>query len=269
MGALMAGNELENGTSCLVDFLYEVFRARSIEEIWSLHTDKMAEVGFDRLLYGFTRFRTANYLGSPDDSLFLTNHHPDYVNEFIRGGLYQAAPMVRWAADNVGAQSWKLMLEAIKSAETLSTIERKVVELNKRHNVQAGYSIGFRDVSVRAKGGIGLCARADLTQDDVEAIWAKHGREIVIMNNVVHLRISSLPYVSGKTLTARQRETLEWVGDGKTTQDIAIIMGLTPATVEKHLRLAREVLDVDTTAQAVLKASFHNQIFVVPEIRTA
>ena len=58
-------------------------------------------------------------------------------------------------------------------------------------------------------------------------------------------------------------EVLEWVGDGKTTADIATIMGLTLATVEKHLRLARESLDVDTTAQAVLKASFQNQIYVL------
>jgi LuxR family transcriptional regulator len=40
-------------------------------------------------------------------------------------------------------------------------------------------------------------------------------------------------------------------------------MDLTPATVEKHLRLARESLDVETTAQAVLKASFQNQIFLL------
>ena len=38
-------------------------------------------------------------------------------------------------------------------------------------------------------------------------------------------------------------------------------MGLTPATVEKHLRLARQALSVETTAQAVLKAAFQNQIF--------
>jgi LuxR family transcriptional regulator len=56
---------------------------------------------------------------------------------------------------------------------------------------------------------------------------------------------------------------LEWVGDGKTTQDIAVLMGLTSATVEKHLRLARESLAVETTAQAVLKASFQNQMFVL------
>jgi len=33
--------------------------------------------------------------------------------------------------------------------------------------------------------------------------------------------------------------------------------------VEKHLRLARENLNVETTAQAVLKAAFLNQMFVI------
>ena len=40
-------------------------------------------------------------------------------------------------------------------------------------------------------------------------------------------------------------------------------MGLTAATVEKHLRLARESMGVETTAQAVLKAAFTNQMFVM------
>ena len=66
-----------------------------------------------------------------------------------------------------------------------------------------------------------------------------------------------------RTLTRRQREALQWVGDGKTTQDIAQIMGLTQATIEKHLRLARDALNVETTAQAVLKAAFQNQMFVL------
>ncbi|MFO7771946.1 MAG: LuxR family transcriptional regulator, partial [Roseovarius gahaiensis] len=34
-------------------------------------------------------------------------------------------------------------------------------------------------------------------------------------------------------------------------------------TVEKHLRLARQALGVETTAQAVLKAALQNQMFVV------
>jgi DNA-binding CsgD family transcriptional regulator len=73
----------------------------------------------------------------------------------------------------------------------------------------------------------------------------------------------TLPYSGARHLTRRQREVLQWVGDGKTTQDIALLIGLTPGTVEKHLRLAREALDVETTAQAVLKAAFYNQMFII------
>jgi LuxR family transcriptional regulator len=115
---------------------------------------------------------------------------------------------------------------------------------------------------MRAKGAIGLVAREGLTQDDVDAVWAEHGDEIFLMNEVMHLKVQNLPYLSTRPpLTPRQREVLEWVGDGKTAQDIATILGVTPATVEKHLRLARDALDVETTAQAVLKAWFQNQIF--------
>ncbi|MGC1486790.1 MAG: LuxR family transcriptional regulator [Albidovulum sp.] len=248
-----------------VTYLAHVMQAGTIEEIWALHVDCMARFGFDRLLYAFTRFRTPTSLGSPDDSMILSNHHPDYISEFVHGGLYHSAPMVRWSADNVGAMSWSLMAEAMQK-DALTRPERRVAEFNARYKVCAGYSISFHDVSVRSKGGIGLCARPGLSQEDVDKIWQEHGREILVMNNVVHLRISALPYVSRKNLTARQREALEWVGDGKTTQDIATIMGLTPATIEKHLRLARDVLDVETTAQAVLKAAFRNQIFVVPQV---
>jgi DNA-binding CsgD family transcriptional regulator len=244
-------------------FLERVMQATSVEDIWALHIAKMAEYGFDRLLYAFTRFRTATSLGSPDDSVILSNHPVEFIHEFIQGGLYHAAPMVQWAADNVGAMSWRMMIDRM-SAPSISPAERRVAEFNRHYNVKAGYSVSFRDVSVRAKGGIGLCARPGLSQDDVDAIWRDHGQKIAVMNNVVHLRISALPYESHRALTARQREALEWVGDGKTTQDIATIMGVSAATIEKHLRLAREVLDVDTTAQAVLKAAFRNQIFLVP-----
>ena len=95
-------------------------------------------------------------------------------------------------------------------------------------------------------------------------MWENRVREIVAMNSVMHLKVMQLPYTAArKTLTKRQRATLEWVGEGRTTQDIGIIMGLPPATVEKHLRLAREALDVATTAQAVVKASFQHQILLV------
>ncbi len=87
--------------------------------------------------------------------------------------------------------------------------------------------------------------------------------EIFRLNHIAHLKITSLPETNhGRSLTKRQREVLQWVADGKTIQDIATIMGLSLATIEKHLKLARDALNVETTAQAVMKASTNNQLFL-------
>lgn len=241
----------------------EIINVSRIEDVWGMHVRRMADYGFDRIIYGYTRYRTESSLGDPDDFVLLTNHHRDYSDVFIGEGLYFHAPMVRWALDNEGACSWSVMARRMQSGE-MSDEERKVIEFNRRHGVTAGYSISFKSVTPRSKGAIALTARRDLDQQAVDDIWASHGHEILTINNVVHLRILTLPYTtSPRTLTRRQREVLAWVGDGKTIQDIAVLMGVAPATVEKHLRLARESLNVETTAQAVLKAAFQNQMYVL------
>lgn len=247
--------------SDMIGFLERVTVAQTIETVWAELCTAMAEHGFDRLMYGFTRFRTAQSFGNPQDMLILTNHDHRYADRFVKDRMYLDAPMVRWATVNDGACSWSWIDQ---HRDHLTPGELKVVEFNRSMGVTAGYSISFPAQSNRAKGGLSLAARPDMSQAQVDALWAEKGRELHQMATVAHLKIITLPYSGARRpLTDRQRSVLEWVGDGKTTQDIATILGLTPATVEKHLRLAREALDVETTAQAVLKASFQNQIFVL------
>lgn len=243
-------------------YLGAVTNAQSLEELWSLHCNRMAEYGFNRLIYGFTRYRSGSSLGDPQDWVVLTNHDPAYIKGFLDDGMYADAPMLRWSLGNDGACSWNIMAESARRGE-LSAREMRVLEFNRRLGVTAGYTISFRSLSHRSKGAMALTAPAGVTQQEVDDIWAAHGDDILVCNNVAHLKILTLPHSNKRQLTKRQREVLEWVGDGKTAQDIAVIMGLTPATVEKHLRLARMAFDVETTAQAVMKAAFANQMFVL------
>jgi len=247
----------------LSGYLLALTNAQSMEDLWDMHTRKMATYGFDRLLYGLTNFRTSTSLGDPEDSIILTNFSKSYIDAYIGERFYANAPMVSWLLENEGARSWKILSEMFMSG-TITEAQKKVFAFNQKHKVTAGYSISFKSISPRTKGAISLTAREGLGQEQVDLIWEKHGDEIITINNVTHLKILSLPYNNPlRSLTKRQREALLWVGDGKTMQDIAILMGLTSATVEKHLRLARQSLSVETTAQAVLKASFQNQMFVV------
>ena len=55
-------------------------------------------------------------------------------------------------------------------------------------------------------------------------------------------------------LTGREREVLTWVGRGKTSSEIATILGLSERTVNFHCDQAIKRLDVINRAQAVAKA---------------
>lgn len=245
------------------DFLVALNAADSLDDLWAVHVECMASYGFTRLLYGVTRFRHGDYLGDPSDFLMLTNHSKEYASAFVDQRLYATAPMVRWALDNEGAASWS-MLHARAAADKLTAAERRVYEFNRRHGIVAGYTISFPSRSRRTKGAIGLVGRPGMSQDEVDAVWQEYGEEIELANNLMHLKVLTLPHEpSDQSLTARQREVLEYIVDGKTIGDIAQITGLTQATVEKHLRLARQALNVDSTAQAAVKAAFRNQVFVV------
>lgn len=255
---MMSGSSV---SSKVISILDDLVAAQTVEAVWAVHTNAMAEFGFDRLFYGFTRSHTEFGLGHHDDILVLSNHTDEYLEGYFKDDLYLDAPMLTWARQNVGAMSWSWIIEN-KSA--LTSKQKKVLAFNLSHGVTAGYTISFRDAVTRNKGAIALTAGPGISQCDVETIWARSGREINILNQFVHLRIASLPWPSvRRRLSARQREVLEWVGDGKTIADIATIMGLTAATVEKHLRKARDALNVETTAQAVMKASIHKQIFTM------
>ena len=247
----------------MLDYLEAILSADTVQDAWLTLSERMDSFGFDRLLFGTTHNLRHEGYGAREDLFLLSSFDQAYMDGFVNDGLYRHSPVIHWAAQNVGAISWRSVEER---QNELSPDAKRVIAFNKSMNISAGYSIGFQDGILRNKGAIALTARPGLSQDDVEDIWKASGREIEIMNNVFYLKIRSLPQERPhRTLTKRQREVLEWVGEGKTNQDIAQLIGLTSATVEKHLRLAREQLQVDTTAQAVLKASFQNQIYVLEQ----
>ncbi|SFK61604.1 LuxR family transcriptional regulator [Shimia haliotis] len=246
-----------------LDYIESLTQQTRLEELWDAHCAQMKKFGFDRIIYGYTNYRSGMTVGDTDDFFVLSNHDPNYLHRFINEGLYIDGPMFEWTMNNAGAASWSRAAEALENGE-LSEQQTNVLRVNRSFGINAGYTVSFPTVSTRNKGAISLAARSDLSQAAVDAIWAEHGREISLMNNVAHLKVQSLPYSnSERELTSRQREVLEWVGDGKTIQDIAVLIERTPATVEKHLRLARDAMNVETTAQALLKASFMKQIYLL------
>ena len=256
--------------TAFLPLLNRIAAARSIDEAWALATGFFASLGFGRANYGFTRFRHLRTIGDPEDALFLTTCEPDYVRRYFHGGFYARTPVFRWAERSSGIRSWSWVAEAM-AAGRLSPDEIEAVRVNAAFGITAGISVSFPEVSSRSKGALGLIADPGLDHAQVDAILAERREEILAVANMMHLTIVHLPQLSRhRALSPRQREALEWVADGKTTQDVALLMGVSAAMVEKHLRLAREALAVETTAQAVAKGALLNMIFQhLPDVAQA
>ncbi|MFN3281060.1 MAG: helix-turn-helix transcriptional regulator [Tabrizicola sp.] len=245
----------------ILPLLNRIAASARIDEAWDLATKHFAGLGFQRINYGFTRFKHQKTIGDPDDALFLSTCDADYVKRYFQGGFYAKTPAFRWAETNSGICTWSWVHEAFVAGR-LSPQEAEAVRQNIEMGIVAGISISFPEVLSRSKGAMGLIADPGIGLQDVEEIFALRGEEMLAVANMMHLTIVHLPQLSRhRALSPRQREALEWVADGKTTQDVALLMGVSPAMVEKHLRLAREALAVETTAQAVAKAALLNMIF--------
>jgi len=109
-----------------------------------------------------------------------------------------------------------------------------------------------------------LTARCD--RDTELAAWRLGADDYVtkpvdfeVLGAVIAARLRRVPRMERQSiptdLVQRELETLTWAGRGKTSAEIAEILGLSKRTVDFHIERARGKLGVATRMQAVMKAT--------------
>lgn len=77
----------------------------------------------------------------------------------------------------------------------------------------------------------------------------------VVLLRVLHIdRANAKKAIASQALTERELEVLTWVGEGKTSGEIATILGIAPNTVRNQIQSTLIKLRVNTRSQAVAKA---------------
>lgn len=241
-----------------------ILHARSVDEAWSYYIRRMAELGFPFVSYHGVRILKTNDVRMVNDSVLLSSFPARLLREIRDANLFESVPMFGWLTCNKGSESWAWM-QARRLAGRVTAPEEQALELFARYGLVAGHAISLSDSVLRLRAGALISGEAGRKQKDLDRIWCKHGRRVEALTGLLHLRLATLPFSRPETvLTPRQREVLEYISIGYTTQEIASRIEVTPAMVEKHLRLARKALGARTTVQAVLLALSRRQIFLDP-----
>lgn len=250
------------GDSILAGHLASVLTASDQETVWSLTTAFLRDLGFAHAFYGYSPDSRGHKLGSPEEYQILSTLAPAAMKEMVECGYYRQSSTFHWALRNTGLALWSMTAEECGVGADF-TVDPAAIEFFDRTNLRTGCTIGFPNERTRGNAVMALVGPPESHQHEIDALVAEMHDVIFVTATVAHRCLMLLPFnAPNGNLTQRQREVLEWVAEGKTSADIATIMGISPATVDKHLRLARETLGVETTAHALIKAAFLNQVFV-------
>lgn len=243
--------------SGMASAMARLVRANCIADVWRELCAEMEKLGLDMVLYGGSCL-SINGVGRQEDTQILMHAPDEYAATFLGEKYYVKSVLFQWCAQNrSGFTTWKQALREIGVHP--SPYATEMINLNASYGIEDGFFGSLGSVVPGASGVISLSNSTGMTEKDTDEIWAYSGDAIKLLCETFQLRFATLPQTGlFAPLTSRQLEVLYWYSEGKLVQDVATIMGISCGTVEKHMRMAREALDADTTAHAVRRATSLN-----------
>jgi len=182
--------------------------------------------------------------------VFTSNFPPDYLRALkLPDGLYLSPIMKNWLASGevqlfdsegpIDVSLDKVWLDRFKDSSLKNIVAHGAYDLSRHH---ASY-FSFHQIP----GPLGESHRNRVR------ILVPHMHAALL--RILHkLKAESRAARPDRTLTTRELEVLTWVSDGKTSSEIADILGIALSTVRNQIQSTLVKLRVNTRSQAVAKA---------------
>lgn len=218
--------------------LKDISAAQTKRALWTVLLDYFHANGIAMVSY-----HSVNQDGTPF-AIAADGFPEDWLCQYIEKDLVTIDPIPELAAKMSTPFYW----HDIETLVDITPDRRKY--LDAMQDAQLGDGLAFfvfGPAMQNAYVGLGFGVdRIDLEQDEI--------LKLQCVAQAGHLRVCALTEnpSSYRELTEREREVLEWVAQGKSNSVIADIVGISPHTVDAHMRSIYRKLHVnDRTSAAV------------------
>jgi LuxR family transcriptional regulator/LuxR family quorum-sensing system transcriptional regulator CciR len=223
-------------------------RAPTIDAVWAIVEAYARESGYSRAFY-----LHLPRPGAQEAPFHRGGRDPVLVAQYIEEKLYLVDPCVMHALQSAAP----FALRAVARSRSLSPAEEAYRGALEAQDLADGVGVPAFGPALRAGYfELGHPARAPAPAGEAQ-------REAHWVCQLAHLRICALlaeASAAATPLTAREREILEWVAQGKSNETIAIILGISPHTVDTYLRRIYEKLGVCDRISATLRGLARGEI---------
>lgn len=188
--------------------------------------------------------------------LTLVTYPKEWVNRYFEADYLNIDPCLPVGFANLLPVDW-------------ATYNRKPPRVKQLFGESVEFGIGRQGLTIPIRGTKGEFALFNITCDLSDADWkdAKKGlvRDFQILAHTIHAKASVIaggiaPDYKAR-ITPRERECLTWCAVGKTSEDIATILGISEGVVRIHLQSAQHKLNCLNRTHTVAKAMVYKLIF--------
>lgn len=224
--------------------------ALNMEQIKAHFLEVSKQLGFDSFVYALrvpTNFSNAQVI-------MLDGYPEGWVKRYFEAAYYESDPVMAWCIREILPIRWSdLILEPGSAAEAMMLDAAE-------YGLRDGVTMPVHS----PQGELGILSLSlDAPPERARAITETALPIIQLLATHLHQavrRLGSLSQEVDANLTMRERECLTWAADGKTSNEIAQLLGISDNTVNFHLNNAMQKLDVVSRQHAIGKASFQRLI---------
>lgn len=224
--------------------------AATEEELQLVCQEHSQALGFAHFVYALrvpTHFADARLI-------VIDGYPPKWVKRYFEQSYFDADPVMAYCTQHVVPVIWSNL-----ALTPGSKAERMMLE---------AADFGLRDgVSMplhSPQGELGILSLAvDAPPAEARAICLAALGQVQVLAGYLHeavRRVSGLHQGTNPPLSPRETECLRWAADGKTSGEIAQLLGLSESTANFHMNNAMRKLDVVNRQQAVAKATLQGLI---------
>lgn len=233
----------------LLRLIQENQRVNSVDELQTLLTSIGNELNHESFLFGLYLEES---MEEEADVLNLINPRA-WSEQYAESGYAHHDPVARYCMNHVLPINW----DHVDKSERIG---REIFEEARLNDLRKGFSVPFHGLN--GEFGCMSFATSDGRHYDKmdEQILLAQLVTPLITENIAHFHPQLHSTAPARLLTARELQCLTWAAEGKSTWEIAVIIGCSERTAKFHLNNAAKKLGAVNRYQAITKAILRGYI---------
>jgi len=233
--------------SKIQDFVSETVNETDLEVLKNTFTRYVKPLGF----HMHTCVSIVDLQNPPPRSLLMLEFPEQWADHYVSENYIQNDPVFRMAITGKRAFKWQ-------DIKVSSDIGQQIFDESAEFGIKNGITVPI-SLPNEYPATVNIIGEHDNISD--EDYSALHLMAVYYFNSATYIQGQHHKEEFGNVeLTAREKECLYWVAQGKSDQDIGDILNLSHHTVHSYLEKAKSKFNVRTRTQAAVRAVYQGVI---------